>query len=116
MAKKTAGLTIKVNPGTANRMHQVWERRIRPAVAQEILQNCNEFCPMDTGTLANSGHVEDGGKYIVWDTKYAAAVYYTGKNIRRVKNPNASARWAEVAKRKYKKHWASLANKIARKR
>lgn len=116
MAKKSAGLTIKVNPGTAKRMHQVWEQKIRPAVAQEILQNCNEFCPLDTGDLIKSGHVENGGKYIVWDTKYAAAVYYTGKNIRRVKNPNASARWAEVAKGKYKKHWASLANKIARKR
>lgn len=116
MAKKTAGVTIKVNPGTANRVHQVWERRVRPAVAQEILQNCNEFCPVDNGDLMKSGHVESDGKYIVWDTKYAAIVYYTGKNIRRVKNPNASARWAEVAKGKYKRHWASLANKIARKR
>jgi hypothetical protein len=114
MAKK-GGVVIKVHSKhlTAQRLQQVFERGALPELAQEMLQNCNEYCPQREGTLMESGHIEDGGKYLVWDTKYAAKVYYTStQNISKQKNPKAAARWCEVAERKYSKHWAEKATEL----
>lgn len=112
MAK--GGVVIKVHSKnlTASRLKAVFEKGALPRLAQEMLQDCNIYCPRDTGTLINSGHIENGGKHLVWDTKYAAAVYYTGKNISRQKNPNASARWCEVSSRANSKKWAQTATTL----
>lgn len=112
MAKK-GGVVIKVNNAalTAKRLQAVYEKGALPVLAQEILQNCNKYCPKREGTLQDSAHLEEGGKKIVWDTKYAAKVYYTGTPSTLV-NPNASSRWCEVAKREYAKHWADSATKL----
>lgn len=113
MAKK-GGVVIKVNNAalTAKRLQAVYEKGALPQLAQEILQDCNIYCPKREGTLQESAHLEKGGKEIVWDTKYAAIVYFTGKNISKTPNPNASIRWCEVAKRNHSQHWADSATKL----
>lgn len=113
MAKNGGNVVVKLKNAalTAKRLQQVYEKGVLPVLGQEILQDCNIYCPKREGTLQNSAHLEKGGKEIVWDTKYAAKVYFTAVPSTLI-NPNASARWCEVAKRVYAKHWADSATKL----
>lgn len=110
-----ASIKIKVhNPGmTTARLRNVFFGKACPILGEQILTDCNTYVRMQTGNLADSGHTESGGKRIVWSTGYAKRVYYTG-TPRRNRNPNASLRWCEVAKRSHSKQWASLATRLVR--
>lgn len=77
-------------------------------LANEILNDCNEYCKLDTGTLIASSYIHsklDEGK-LVWQTPYARRQYwkirtaYTDNG-----HPGASWRWCEVAKKKHLKQW-----------
>ena len=96
---------------TTSRLKAIFDSKARPVVAEQILTDCNTYVRMQSGNLANSGHTEAGGKRIVWNTGYAKKVYYTG-TPRKNKNPNASLRWCEVAKRKHANDWAAMASKL----
>lgn len=104
---------IKVhNPQkTVDRLKSAFSQFALPIVAEQILTDCNTYVRMQTGNLAASGHVEAGGKRIVWDTSYAKRVYYTGTPRKNV-NPDASLRWCEKAKRNHKKQWAQQATRL----
>lgn len=102
------------NPGmTVTRLKNIFYDRAMPAVAEQQLSDCNTYVRMQDGTLADSARIENGGYKITWNTRYAKKVYYTG-TPRRNKNPNASLRWCEVAKRKYAKSWAKLASSLVK--
>lgn len=97
------------NPGmTVSRLKNLFYDRALPVVAEQQLSDCNTYVRMQDGTLANSARIEGGGQRITWNTPYAKKMYYTG-TPRRNRNPNASLRWCEVAKRKFAKIWAKLA-------
>lgn len=90
---------------------KIWETKVLPKLADTILADCNTYVRRQDGHLAESGTPENGGKQIVWNTRYAKKVYYTG-TPRRNKNPNASLRWCEVAKRRHKGEWVARANSL----
>lgn len=108
-----ASVKIKVyNAGmTASRLKKVFEANALPVLAEQILTDCNTYVRMQSGNLADSAHTESGGRYIVWSTPYAKKVYYTGTPLRN-RNPNASLRWCEKAKRMHKADWAAQATKL----
>ena len=108
-----AKVTVKIhNPGmTASRLKNLFYDRALPVVAEQMLSDCNTYVRMQDGTLANSARIENGGRDITWNTRYAKKVYYTGRPRKNV-NPNASLKWCEKAKRKHAKDWASRATDI----
>lgn len=108
-----SGVKIKVHsPGmTTNLLVKLYEAKTLPILAEQILSDCNTYVRMQDGTLADSAHQENGGKHIVWSTAYAKRVYYTG-TPRKNRNPLASLRWCEVAKRTHSRSWAALASKL----
>lgn len=100
------------NPtATARRLTNLCYQYAMPIVAEQILSDCNTYVRMQEGTLADSAHIRKRGREIVWSTAYAKRVYYTG-TPRRNKNPNASLRWCEVAKRKHASVWAEQLTKL----
>lgn len=94
-----------------NNMRKAWEGNVLPKLSQTIKDDCNVYVRMQSGELARSADIEDGGKQITWSTPYAKKVYYTGTPRTDV-NPSASLRWCEVATRKHKAKWAGEANKL----
>lgn len=107
MAKVRVVIT---NPSaTAARLEDQFWGRAWPQLREQEMSDCNTYVRRQDGILADSVRVE--GRSITWNTHYAKKVYYTG-TPRRNKNPNASLRWCEVAKRKHAKDWAELASKL----
>lgn len=106
---------IKINNAglTAARLKKVFEKKALPILSEQILTDCNTYVRMQSGALAGSAEPERGGWQIRWDMSYAKKVYYTG-TPRKNKNPLASLRWCEKAKRYYAKDWSSLATKLVR--
>lgn len=104
---------IKINNAglTAARLKKVFEKKALPILSEQILTDCNTYVRMQSGNLADSAHTEAGGKRIVWNTAYAKRVYYTG-TPRKNRNPNASLRWCEKAKRIHSGEWAAQASKL----
>lgn len=100
------------NPSlTARRLKTLFYTNALPVLSEQILTDCNVYVRMQSGALADSAHTESGGRRIVWSTGYAKRVYYTG-TPRRNRNPNASLRWCEVAKRAHAVDWAAQASKL----
>ena len=85
-------------------------------LSSQILRDCNEFCKEDTGMLIMSSYIHsklDKG-LLIWNTPYAARQYYEIQTAYKSPNPNATWRWCEVAKSRYKERWAQQAQAIMR--
>lgn len=108
-----ASVKIKINNAglTVARLQRVFNSKALPILSEQILTDCNTYVRMQSGNLADSGHTEAGGKRIVWNTPYAKKVYYTGTPLKN-RNPNASLRWCEKAKRMHSGEWAAQASKL----
>ena len=108
-------VTVKTgNIGSiVKRCENVFWQNAMPIVAEQQLTDCNEYVRYQDGILAASATTEKGGKEIHWTTAYAKRVYYTG-TPRRNRNPNASLRWCEVARRHYSREWATMATKLVK--
>lgn len=81
-----------------------------PELAEQIRDDCNEYCKEDTGALIASSKTASNlekGK-IVWDTPYAHRQYWL-ISAKKEKNPKASWRWADVAKSKKLASWTRKA-------
>ena len=82
-------------------------------LANEILNDCNQYCKEDTGTLIASSHVHSKpqeGK-LIWQTPYARRQYWAIRTAYKDVNPNASWKWCEVAKRKHLEQWKKQAQR-----
>ena len=83
-------------------------------LANEILNDINQYCKEDTGMLIASSYIHsklnDG--HLVWETPYARRQYYEIKTAYKDVNPNASWKWCEVAKSRHKHEWERTARKI----
>lgn len=110
MDKPNVTVKIKSRGAVVGRLDGRFQS-VLPQLSDTILSDCNEYVPVKTGALRNSGHLEDGGKKIVWNVKYALKRYFTGNPSHAV-NPNASLRWCEVATRRHKDEWANRATKL----
>lgn len=82
-------------------------------LSSEILANCNEYCKEDTGALILSSwiHSKLEKGLLVWQTPYAKRQYYAIRTAHKDKNSNASWKWCQKAKEKYKDKWNQLAQK-----
>lgn len=106
-------IDLKNPDATTSRIANAIQNKVIPIVAEQILTDSNTYVRMQDGTLANSGHTEARGRRIVWNTAYAKKVYYTG-TPRRNRNPLASLRWFEHAKRTHIGEWIAQANELTR--
>lgn len=97
-----------INKKVKNRM-----RKTQPALDMQIIKDSNYYAPLDNGTLQDSALVASkiGEGIIIWDTPYAKRLYYgVSFNFNKSKNPNATAKWFEVAKANNKEKWEKIAN------
>lgn len=83
-------------------------------LANEILNDINQYCKEDTGMLIASSFVHSklNEGHLVWQTPYARRQYYEIKTAYKDVNPNASWKWCEVAKSKHKQEWERKAQRI----
>ena len=79
-----------------------------------VLDDCNRYCKEREGTLIQSSyiHSEPNEGKLIWQTPYAKRQYWEIKTAYKDKNPEASYRWCEVAKRKHKEQWERQAQKL----
>ncbi|KMN94571.1 minor capsid protein [Bacillus sp. PS93] len=104
-----AGFNVNINlSGVLNATSAALDHA-QIAIDQQVLKDGNFYAPQDTGELKRSGirASHPGSGKVIWDTKYASKVW----NARRVsldRNPNAKARWAEVAAAEHKGDWITV--------
>lgn len=85
-------------------------------LANEILNDMNQYCKEDTGTLIASSYIHsklDEG-LLIWQTAYARRQYYEIRTAYTDVNPKASWKWCEVAKQHHKDQWAKQAQIVLR--
>lgn len=79
-----------------------------PQLSEEILNDCNQYCKMDTGNLIASSYIHsklDEGK-LIWQTPYARRQYWEIRTaITDNGNPKATWKWCEAAKKAHLKQW-----------
>ena len=83
-------------------------------LSSEILNDCNQYCKEDTGTLIASSLVHSdlkNGK-LIWQTPYARRQYWEIRTAYKTVNPNASWRWCEVAKKRHLNQWIKQAQRL----
>lgn len=86
------------------------------ALSTEILEDCNAYCKEADGTLKESAEIhsirEKG--LLIWQTPYARRQYWAIRTAYKDKNPNATWKWCEVAKKHRVLRWKKLAEKAVR--
>lgn len=83
-------------------------------LSQEVLNDCNLYCKEYKGDLIASSLVHSRpqeGK-LVWQTPYAKRQYWEIQTAFPDKNPNASWKWCEVAKRLHRDRWERQAERL----
>jgi hypothetical protein len=79
-------------------------------LANEILNDCNQYCKMDSGNLIASSYIHsklDEGK-LIWQTPYARRQYW---EIKTSLTPGRTWKWCETAKRKHIEQWKRQAQR-----
>ena len=83
-------------------------------LANEILNDCNQYCKMDSGALIASSYIhsklDDG--LLIWQTPYARRQYWEIKTAIPDPNSQATWKWCEVAKRKHLHQWERQAQML----
>lgn len=73
--------------------------------AREFERLARPYVPFRTGAMTKSAYTSDfANGEITYDTPYARYIYYANKNINltKDKHPNATVRWGDFVKNKYK--------------
>jgi hypothetical protein len=85
-----------------------------PQLSEEILNDCNQYCKEDTGTLIASSLVhsrpQDG--LLIWQTPYARRQYWEIRTAYTDVNPQATWKWCEAAKRYRLTQWNRKAQRL----
>ena len=83
------------------------------ALTSQVMQDTNQYVKHDTGTLETSSTVQAqiGTGLIIWDTPYAKRQYW---EIQTSLTPGRTWKWCETAKKKHKKTWERIAEKLLR--
>ena len=105
---------IEINRNAVEaRIKGAWKKGL-PLLANEVRSDCNMYCKEYTGALIASSLIHsklDEGK-IIWQTPYAKRQYWEIQTAYKVPNPNASWKWAEVAKTHHIDRWQKQAQRI----
>ena len=107
---------IKINENSIRAtIDNTWQTGLE-MLSSQILRDCNEFCKEDTGMLIMSSMIHSKLKdgVLIWNTPYAARQYYEIQTANTSPNHNASWRWVEVERNRYKERWAKQAQAIMR--
>jgi len=98
MVQVTINLTVARNKLSQNNVN-----RGRYALANQALADMNQFVPMDENILRMTGHVNNDGSGAIWDTPYAANLFYMPKY--NYTTPGTGPRWDMKAKRIFMSSW-----------
>lgn len=102
---------IQIDPNRcAAKINNAWDKGLF-ILSSQILGDCNQYVKVDQHTMESSSYVASElreGK-LVWDTPYAKRQYW---EIRTSLTPGRTFKWCETAKRKHKKDWEKLAEKL----
>lgn len=73
----------------------------------EVLKDCDEYVPMRTGNLRNSGirGTNIGSGKVIYNAPYASECYYSKRTFSKDKHPKATSAWFEKAKAVNKNKW-----------
>lgn len=83
-------------------------------LANEVLNDCNQYCKEDTGMLIASSYIHsqlDDGK-LIWQTQYARRQYWEIRTAIPDPNPNATWKWCEAAKKARLPIWEKQAQRL----
>lgn len=85
-------------------------------LAGEILNDCNQYCKEDSGTLIASSliHSRLNEGRLIWQTPYARRQYWEIRTAYKDVNPHASWKWCEVAKKRHLGQWQRQAEIVLR--
>lgn len=102
-------IRIDQNAVVARVMGQ-WDKAL-PMLTEEILNDCNQYCKEDTGTLIASSMTHSDFKrgIMKWETPYARRQYW---DIKTSLTPGRTWKWVHVAKGKYQAKWARQAARL----
>lgn len=89
--------------GAQRKLSPQSRQRGQYALANQALADMNPFVPMKKGILRMTGHVEDSGNSAVWNTPYAAEMFYMPKL--NYTTPGTGPRWDNKAKGMYMRDW-----------
>lgn len=109
-------MAVKININKSAVMAKVqgaWDKGLA-ILTEEIKNDCNQYVKVRDGFLqqsADANSIPREGK-IIWQTAYARRQYWEIQTAIKDKNPNASWKWCEVAKRKHQEQWARQAQKL----
>ena len=108
-------MPVKINIDPARvgaKVMGAWQEAL-PALSEEILADCNEYCKEDQHTLINSSltHSRPQEGKLIWETPYAKRQYW---EIKTSLTPGRTWKWCETAKRKHKERWNRLAERGVR--
>lgn len=104
-------VTINIPEGSiAEKITGAWDKLL-PHLTEEILNDCNQYCKEDTGTLIASSlvHSIPAQGLMKWVTPYARRQYWEIRTAHKDVNPKASWRWCEVAKQAHLERWGRQA-------
>lgn len=100
-------LKIQIPAGKiAVKMDRAWQEILAP-LAEEILNDCNQYCKEDTGMLIASSLTHSVPKTgtLKWVTPYARRQYWEIQTAHTDVNPNASWKWCHAAKAENLSKW-----------
>ena len=107
---------VRISPDQVKvKIDDAWKSTLE-ILSEEILNDCNEYCKEDIGTLKASAMIHSdllNGR-LIWQTPYARRQYYEIKTAYKDVNPKATWKWCEVAKAKHQEEWAKKAQRLMR--
>src|SRR5690625_403724 len=86
-------------------------RRGRYAVANQALADMNPFVPMEEGIARQTGHVDNNGEAVTWNTPYIRRLFYMP--MYNYTTPGTGPRWDLKAKRIFMSDWIDAFTKGA---
>lgn len=75
----------------------------RYALGNQALADMNQFVPMDEGILRQTGHIDGKATNIIWDTPYAARMFYMP--MHNYTTLGTGPRWDNKAKSIFMSSW-----------
>lgn len=109
-------MSVKVNIPEAKiaiKYDQKWKKHLGE-LTSIILDDANEYCKFDKGTLAQSAliHSIPSEGRIIWQTPYARRQYWEIRTAHTDMNTKATWKWFEAAKAANKEQWTAQAEKL----
>lgn len=93
------------------RVMNVFNQDVLPALSEEILADCNEYCKEDNHILIDSSIEKSKPEkgLLIWETPYAKRQYW---EIKTSLTPGRTWKWCETAKRRWcKTKWSKKAER-----